>query len=53
LNLEPFKQTCFFQDLTQVAAQKAASEAIAVHKENPNGLMKEQCTTIFEWILRV
>jgi hypothetical protein len=35
LKLEPFKRTCVFKDLTLTAARKAASKAVAEHKENP------------------
>jgi hypothetical protein len=51
LKLEPYKRTCFFTDLNQTAARKAASEAVALHKDNPNGSLREQCATILNCIL--
>jgi hypothetical protein len=53
LKLEPYKRTCFFKDLTQTAARKAASEAVALHKDNPSESMKEQCANILARILDV
>jgi hypothetical protein len=46
LNLEPFKKTCFFKDLTQAIARKAASEAVAKHKDNPDESLREHCYVI-------
>jgi hypothetical protein len=51
LKLDPYKRTCFFVDLNQAAARKAASEAVALHKDNPNGSMREQCAAILKCIL--
>jgi hypothetical protein len=52
LNLEPYKRSCYFKDLTQSAARKAASEAVAIHKDDPSVLINEQCAIILQRILR-
>jgi hypothetical protein len=46
LNLEPYKRNCFFKDLTQTLARKAASEALAKHKDRPNETLREICFVI-------
>jgi hypothetical protein len=43
LGLDPYKKHCFFKDLTQPLAQKAASKAIARHKATPTEPLREKC----------
>jgi hypothetical protein len=43
LNIESSKKACYFVELFQAKARKAASEAIAEHKESPDKDIRECC----------
>jgi hypothetical protein len=43
LGIQPTKMVCYFIDLAQAKARKAAGEAVAEFKENPEKNLKEIC----------
>jgi hypothetical protein len=46
LEVQPTKKVCFFIDLSQAKARKAAGEALADLKENPDKNLKEICRAV-------
>ncbi len=46
LGIAPTKTVCLFTDLSQTKARKAAGEALADLKENPDKNLKEICQAV-------